>query len=149
MPKLIQKRGKKGATYFVQFSADDGFKSTAIRDSDQRGAIDVLLSGKMTVVPPSLHPDTAQPYQWGGESLLDVDPNDLPILTKRKLDLLRNVVGSKHVKVLVTGESTHDAGVAFTAQLVRWGCADDEIEQIVRALLPANYSGDSLEELSG
>jgi hypothetical protein len=147
MPEMIQKRGKKGSTFFIRYSDDDDLKSTVIKDAEKYGAADILLAGKMTVLPPSLHPETGAPYTWVDRSLLDLEFPDLPVLTRRKLDLIRIVLESQHAKDLTTGHATHDPGMRLAAHLVHFGCRDTEIEQIVRALLPLDYSGNSLDEL--
>jgi hypothetical protein len=147
MPELIQKRGKKGTTFFVRYVANEGLKSTTIQDAEKRGAADILLAGKMTVLPPSVHPETGKPYTWSGRALLEAHLSDLPVLTRRKLDLIRLVLGSEHAEALTAGETTHDAGLRLTAQLLRVGCTAEEVEQIVRALLPPDYAGNSVEEL--
>jgi hypothetical protein len=79
MPELIQKRGKKGATFFVRYAVNEGLKSTTIQDAEKRGAADILLAGKMTVLPPSRHPETGKPYTWSGQALLEADLSDLPV----------------------------------------------------------------------
>ena len=78
MPEMIQKRGEKGSTFFIRYSDDDDLKSTVIKDAEKYGAADILLAGKMTVLPPSLHPETGAPYTWVDRSLLDLEFPDLP-----------------------------------------------------------------------
>ena len=80
-PPLVAKRGRKGATFFVRCDKSDGLKSTKLMSSDGVGVADILFSGKMTVLPPSIHPDTGRPYEWLGKSLLEVDPSALPKVT--------------------------------------------------------------------
>lgn len=141
------KRGKKGLTAFVRYS--DDLKSTKVMDGSGGGAIDILLGGKFSVLPPSIHPETGEPYIWIGSSLLDADLGAMPIIDRETLRLLRAVVGSPHSQVITSGAGTHDAGVAFAAQLVAHGCGDERIVALVTALLPAGYDGNSLSELSG
>ncbi|MGH1570496.1 bifunctional DNA primase/polymerase [Methylobacterium sp. P31] len=141
------KRGKKGLTVFVRYGED--LKSTKVADGSGSGAIDILLGGKFSVLPPSIHPETCEPYIWVGPDLLDVDLESLPIIDRETLRLLRTVVGSPHAQVITSGTGTHDAGVAFAAQLVAHGCEDEQIIAIVTALLPAGYDGNSLAELPG
>ena len=143
----VAKRGKKGLTEFVRYN--DDLKSTKIMDFEKAGVIDVLLSGKFTVLPPSIHPDLGLPYTWLDTPLLDADLAELPDFTRRKLDLLKRVIGSEHVLTIVAGVSTHDAGLAFAAQLVQFGCEDEEILDLFTALLPVGYDGNSLNELPG
>jgi hypothetical protein len=143
------KVGKKGRTDFLRYSADWKLKSTQIRDAKGKGKVDILGPGKMTVVPPSIHPETRKPYRWLGKSLLEVDRDELPILDEHKLRTLNTVIGSKHIATLLSGETTHDAGVGLAAQLVVNANTDGEIDAIFRGLLPSSYQGNSLSELPG
>lgn len=142
---LAGKRGKKGVTIFVR--APKFLKSTVIKGGGGLGNIDFLAAGKMTVMPPSIHPDTGRPYEVVGKSLLDVDFADLPEITEHQIKLLKITIGSEYAVVIIGGKSTHDAGVALVAVLVRAGATDDEITDIFVGLLPDGYSGDTLKEL--
>lgn len=142
---LSGKKGKKGATVFVL--APKLAKSTVIKGTGGLGNIDFLAAGKMTVMPPSIHPDTAKPYEVFGTPLLEVDLKSLPKVSDHHIKLLKAAVGSDHAIVLVEGQTTHDSGVALVATLVRAGATDEEITDVFVGLLPADYRGDSLEEL--
>ena len=146
---ICSKVGKKGETFFVRLPGDKKLKSTNIKDSNGQAKIDFLASGKMTVIPPTIHPDTRKPYVWLGKPLLDVEFDDLPVFDRSKMDLLSFVVGSEHIPTLMSGQGTHDAGLVLSAQLVGMGLTDNQITEIFEALLPENYKGDSLEELPG
>ena len=97
----VSKIGRKGRTDFMRCAKE--LRSTKINDCDKAGVIDVLIGGKMTVVPPSIHPDTGTPYRWVGTSLLEADLASLPVLDERKLALLKYVVRSTHARTLVRG----------------------------------------------
>lgn len=142
---LSGKRGMKGATIFVR--APKSLKSKVIKGAGGLGNIDFLAAGRMTVMPPSIHPDTGMPYEVVGQPLLEVDFADLPEVTERYIKLLQVTIGSEHAIVLIEGKATHDAGVALVAILVRVGATDEEITDIVIGLLPDDYAGDSLKEL--
>lgn len=142
---LSGKRGKKGATIFAR--APKSLKSTVIKGAGGLGNIDFLAAGRMTVMPPSIHPDTGKPYEVVGTSLLEVDFADLPEVTDRHIKLLKATIGSEHAITLIEGKATHDAGVALVALLVRLGATDEEISDIIVGLLPDGYAGDSLKEL--
>ncbi len=122
-------------------------KSTQLTDHNKAGKIDILIGGKMTVVPPSIHPETKRPYIWQDLPLYECRLSDLPVLTQRKLDLLKFVVGTEETYQVISGTATHSPGVALTAKVVAFGCTDDEIKALFEALLPADYQGDSLAEL--
>ncbi len=137
------KIGKKGSTNFVLAPKEDKLKSTSF------GKIDFLFGGRQTVIPPTIHPDTGKPYVWVGTPLLDMDPADFPVFGKRKLAILKLVVEAEETQVLLTGETTHDAGLRLSAKLVSFGLDDEEIRAIITALLPSDYEGNSLDELQG
>jgi hypothetical protein len=144
-PILSGKRGKKGLTIFVR--ASKALNSTVIKGAGGLGNIDFLAAGKMTVMPPSIHPDTKGPYVDYGTPLLRIDPAALPEITDRQIKLLKATIGSEYAIVLIAGEATHDAGVALVAVLIRAGATDEEITTIFSGLLPDGYDGDSLGEL--
>lgn len=139
------KRGKKGATIFAR--ALKSLKSTVIKGGGGLGNIDFLAAGKMTVMPPSIHPDTGKPYEVFGKSLLEVDFANLPEITEHHVKLMKAAIGSEHAIVLIEGKATHDAGVALAATLVRAGATDEEVKDVFVGLLPDGYEGDSLKEL--
>lgn len=90
----VVKRGQKGATFF--------FRSRTIPSSHFNGTlpdgrivrlVDILAEGRQTVLPPSIHPKTRQPYKWTGKYALDeVEPDDLPELPENTFELLREVL---------------------------------------------------------
>ena len=141
------KRGKKGATYFVRMQKPKKSFSTILKGGEGLGNIDVLAGAKFTVLPPTIHPDTGAPYDWLGQSLLEIEFAALPFVEKSTLDLLKAAIGSDHAAVITSGEATHDAGVRLAAELVSFGASDEQIETIISNLLPESYSGNSLDEL--
>lgn len=91
------KRGRKGATAF--FSAKGAairaqkFRERPFENSNGKIVrpclVEILAHGNQTVIPPSVHPDTAKPYIWIHASLEDVrHPRDLPVITQRHVDQL-------------------------------------------------------------
>ncbi|MDR7037432.1 hypothetical protein J2X36_002179 [Methylobacterium sp. BE186] len=78
---MVGKAGQKGETLFYRGS--DSFPSRAFNVPGPDGrpvrVLDLLGPGKQTVLPPTLHPDTGQPYRWTRPETLDgVAPEDLP-----------------------------------------------------------------------
>jgi len=144
---LSGKKGKKGATIFAR--AAKLVKSTTVKGAAGLGNIDILAAGKVTIMPPSIHPDTGKPYEVVGKPLLDVDFAELPEITEHQIKLMKATLGSEYAITLVLGEATHDAGVALVAVLVRAGATDDEIIDTFVGLLPEDYKGNSLDELPG
>src|SRR4051794_27322712 len=66
-----------------------------------------------------------------------------------KFEVLRLVVGAEESLQLIGGVTTHDAGLRLVGKLVRTACADENIHQIITALLPETYAGNSLDEIQG
>ena len=144
---VSSKAGKKGKTLFVRIPRAAQIRSTALFTSESSSAIDFLYTGKMTVLPPSIHPETKLPYRWASSSLLEIDLATLPVFDETKLGLLKRVVASPHSLALTAGVSTHEAGLRFAAELVTFGCEDALIFEVFKSLLPSNYSGNSMQEL--
>jgi hypothetical protein len=72
------RRGRKGEARF--FRGVPGQKAKAFSINKAR-VVDLITDGGFCVLPPTLHPDTKQPYQWiGPDPLEDVAPQDLPEL---------------------------------------------------------------------
>lgn len=82
---LVRKRGEKGTTIF--FQAEEGMTNAVLspeKSAKQKAAVEVFTNRKLTVLPPSIHPGTKQPYQWESEAtLLDVDLTKLPIFRRK------------------------------------------------------------------
>ena len=84
----LRKRGKKGATLFY---SSGGLRSRALDFCAPDGAIvrmiDVLAEGRQTVLPPTIHPDTREPYKWIGEkTLLEVAIDGIPSIVDADID---------------------------------------------------------------
>jgi len=101
-PSPVAKRGQKGRTLFyrgnVQRPAADGTMTGAIPSKAYNlggtRVLDLLAYGRQTVLPPTIHPDTLQPYEWmaGSEHLADLSPEDLPELPDDIADQLEAVL---------------------------------------------------------
>jgi hypothetical protein len=141
------KRGKKGETIFVLIPKSENPRSTTLKGTNGLGNIDILAGGRFAVLPPSVHPETGKSYVWAGDDIADCDFNELPKIDKAKLELLKRAIGSEHAVTLASGETTHDAAVCFSAEMVAAGATDDDTGLLVRGLLPSGYSGDTLAEL--
>jgi hypothetical protein len=77
-PSPVRKRGQKGETAFYYGPEVKESKSWNI---DGKRVVDLIGPGRQTVLPPTIHPDTKQPYRWlTSETLEDVAPDDLPLL---------------------------------------------------------------------
>jgi hypothetical protein len=82
----VKKRGKKGFSAFYRGSPT--IRSQSFSVGMQR-IVDLLCHGRQTVSPPTIHPDTGQPYAWvSNETLLNVDVHALPLLPDNITELL-------------------------------------------------------------
>ena len=75
----VRKRGRRGysAFYLVPLRTK-GFRTTIV---------ELLTDTRQTVIPPSIHPDTGQPYVWmGDKTLLNTPAHELPVLSEEDLE---------------------------------------------------------------
>jgi hypothetical protein len=75
--------GKRGAVFFVGVHGPLSNLEFSVRG--EAGArfgkvAECLFVRKLCVIPPTIHPDTGQPYRWIGRPLHEVDFSDLPIV---------------------------------------------------------------------
>jgi hypothetical protein len=84
-PSPVAKRGVRAPTRFYRYS---GERSRALRKNGQTVA-EILAGKRLVIIPPTIHPDTGQPYQWlTPETLLDCSPASLPTLDAARLTAL-------------------------------------------------------------
>lgn len=138
------KRGKKGETIFVQF--EKGLKSRKVAPKGSKPRVEFFLNTGMVAIPPSIHPDTGAPYEWGGAPLHEIDLSELPLLTEDLMQLICLIVQNEHTEVVLGGEGTHDAMLRLAAQTHRFADPDHLVE-VLAELLPDGYSGNTLTEL--
>lgn len=78
-PSPVRKRGRKGHTAF--YLASPEVKSRPYNDGQKQRLLDLLCHGRQTVLPPSIHPDTGEPFVWITLDTLETfDVADLPVL---------------------------------------------------------------------
>lgn len=142
-PGAIRKKGKKGVTLLARSAVARPTKRMQ-RKVDGRNVMAVELLGQrtQTVIPPSVHPETNEPYVWIGKSLDEVDPSSLPLVTDRTLDevlLAARTPDSPFFQINEMswsgpgGGGTVDSSIlAASAVLVQRGWTDDEIEARIR-----------------
>jgi hypothetical protein len=135
------KKGKKGATYILRL--DREYKTHKLywtRGNDKKAAIDVLCKGAQTVLPPSIHPDTKQPYQWiAGEPLETLDYRTLPVFAPTIIDEIRGFCKNEADPIFALNEmewlgvggggNTHDTCVAAVASMVARKWTDQDIQK--------------------
>lgn len=105
LKNLSGKRGRKGETLFVV--AEKSLKSTTLKDHAGKQIVDVLIGGRQTVLPPTMHPETGRPYEWLGQPLTEVSFEELPILTATSLNTLRVLVASEEAAMLLADGDAH------------------------------------------
>lgn len=82
----VKKRGNKGFSAFYRGSP--AIVSAPFSVGKTR-VVDLLAYGRQTVLPPTIHPDTGQPYHWlGSETLETISIKDLPVLPDNIAELL-------------------------------------------------------------
>lgn len=81
-PSPVEKRGRRGWTKFYKFNGEESTKKDRLAPGQEKPSrfFDLLSTSKYTVIPPSIHPDTRQPYKWCGDGLLEYSQEDLPSL---------------------------------------------------------------------
>ena len=84
----VKKKGSKGFTAFYRYN---GEKSRSFR-KDGQTILDILSDGKLTIMPPSLHPN-GMTYQWIDENhtLLNTPKEQLPIITDAMMEKIKSL----------------------------------------------------------
>jgi Bifunctional DNA primase/polymerase, N-terminal len=116
----VNKVGQRGWTAFYH-AGPHPVPSENIYDSDGRQVAQILSSGRHTVMPPSIHPDTQEPYRYtNGRSLEDVPPSELPLLPQdyreRILALGFFFAQATKPEDLFTGEHKAEGGADFEGE---------------------------------
>jgi hypothetical protein len=89
-PSPVQKKGRKGISLFYRGNTET-IRSKNFRTPERVGLVDLLAEGKQTVLPPSIHPDTGEPYYWWtDETLADYRLEELPELPE---DIAEQIAG--------------------------------------------------------
>lgn len=105
LPPTIEKVGAKGFTKFYQHS---GEKSQAFSFNGFH-LIDLLSSGRCSLIPPSVHPD-GMTYRWTGNELLSTSSLDLPFLPTDFLDNLIIKLGNHFLNENIKLDSSTSSG---------------------------------------
>ena len=82
----VMKKGKKGVNFFYRHNGEStvNYKNPLLKKDN---LFELISTGRQTVLPPSIHPDTNQAYEWcdregntSKSSLLNVELDSLPFL---------------------------------------------------------------------
>lgn len=85
----VEKKGKKG---FTRFYKHTGQKTTRIKVG-RKSIVEILSVGSFTVLPPSIHPDTNQPYTWTGKiELCNISASQLPTISDDTIKKLQEII---------------------------------------------------------
>lgn len=76
-PPVVGKRGRRGITHFYRSAVP--IPATKLLGGDGTPIVEILTTGQ-TVIPPTLHPETGQPYRWSDAdfTLFTVSADELP-----------------------------------------------------------------------
>lgn len=85
-PSPVIKRGKKGFTAFYKYSGEQSEQFS----KNGEVVFEILSKGRQTVLPPSIHPETGQPYKYDLTPLADFYAHDLPAIPSDVLAHIRN-----------------------------------------------------------
>jgi hypothetical protein len=86
----VKKRGAKGFSAF--YGGSPAIVSAPFSVGKER-VVDLLAHGRQTVLPPTIHPNTGQPYTWITEDTLhDVSIDQLPVLPDNIAELIAGVL---------------------------------------------------------
>lgn len=72
--------GAKGIAYLVRLKGHGKYRALKVKGEDGYKVGEILCDNRFLVLPPTIHPETKQPYQWVGKPLLEVGYLDLPLV---------------------------------------------------------------------
>jgi AAA domain/Bifunctional DNA primase/polymerase, N-terminal len=133
---------KAGATAWTEFYRTSGpVPSEDFTDENGELMLQVLSDGKQTVLPPSIHPDTGQPYRWtNGASLYNTPPDQLPELPadyRERIMALGYWPGGSKKAGVQTEEFLSSTGSAHTRPIYDDGSPFAELNRLAMKNLTA------------
>lgn len=100
-PSPYEKVGGKGFTRFYRFSNE----TTQVFKHNKGVLFELLSGGKKTTLPPSVHPNGMK-YTWTGDSLLKVNPSELPVLPPFNLSRIFDMIRDKFPEAVTDSKSS-------------------------------------------
>ena len=86
----IKKKGQKGYTAFYKSNGERPKKWF----KEGQAVVELLATGNQTVIPPSVHPETKQPYVWlTTDTLFDMPADELPMLPTDFVERVDKIFG--------------------------------------------------------
>jgi hypothetical protein len=79
----VVKRGEKGYSAFYRYRGEPSLKKSHL----SQVAVELLSTGRQTIIPPTVHPTTERPYAWDAAGLLDVERDGIPYLPENFAEL--------------------------------------------------------------
>ena len=120
----VTKKGQKGQTRF--FVNDPKIKT--IKNLRQETGVEILADGCMTVIPPSIHPDTGEPYIYDGFlELWEGITSDLPRLDLSFLDKLKRNIIINETPIQTDGEGRNNRLKSIAWAMLKKNKPDTEI----------------------
>jgi len=142
VPTSCGRIGAKGIALFARTADETAKFDLKLASGGKAG--EFLGVGSLCVIPPTIHPETKQPYRWTDKALLEVDWQDLPLIDP---DLIKAVFASEHLSAVMNGNGTHTPALQMVGQLTHITDDDILIERIITAALPVDYKGNTKSEL--
>jgi hypothetical protein len=126
-PSPVRKRGKKGESRAFKYR--DGI------ELKHYPCLDILSNGSQSVLPPSIHPDTRQPYVWlTPDTLENFSVSDLPELDLGFLPEFLRVVGEVHPEKVKEACGHEGRNNRLKAMVWAKRIAQESEEEIVEAI---------------
>lgn len=137
----VEKRGKKNKfTLFYRFNPD--IKNEHIESSFRRDTgslirfVDILSAGTQTVLPPTIHPDTKEPYFYTLGSLQSVDIDLFPEITTQEIDAIKTIASMTQEDLFEVAtnkkSNRHDDIVVYAFKIIdQCKSFDDFVKNII------------------
>ena len=85
--KAVAKAGKRGYGVFFRLKEGDDTASHNLMGKDKRPLVEFLSWDRQAVIPPTIHPETLQPYQWlTRDTLFNTPIHQLPEISLKDLE---------------------------------------------------------------
>lgn len=129
---MVEREGRPGR--FVRFFQNNDEKTTHLASSK----LSILAKGSLVVLPPSIHPDTKEPYKWTVNAL---PFEDLTLLSTKAVTIFAATIKNEPIKPGQPNDlSVEGRNNALTALSYAMACNGDSIPDIRDALLNSEHA---------